>query len=345
MLDKSCDYMTDTLQKMHKIHVSIKQKERKATNATLATSLAIILEEMIKCDADFRRLQPRIAQYFGDFFESLAIDRPEPIPVYLEFSIFLKDFKKAVALKTNGQYTTVTASNVKSEVFVGKQLSHVKLKNLIRTALEKSKLTIRNRFEQKKLDIKFSIIEKADDYYLKVNNIRFDLVPVVSMLMSKKPKNCQIDFEMARHLGPEYFLFPAKDYDQFHFVVELAQQEKRFMKSKYHLKFVLRILKLILIGQQIPLTDYCIKTLFMLEIHHQSKTFWIFNSKGFLLLHVLKVLRQHFEEGAMHCIWDDKNNLLRQYESDALKLWALKLDLIVGRIQSRQPIEELFLEN
>ncbi|CAH1643603.1 unnamed protein product [Spodoptera littoralis] len=169
-----------------------------------------------------------------------------------------------------------------------------------------------------------------DDYVIDV-----DLVPTLSFELPKQPSDTKIDFDKVKQTKISYyFAVPKPSNNDLSWRLAFPYQERYYTDNTNNLKSALKLLKLFRDIQGFnKLASYFIKTLFLWEIVENDREFWKKNSLNFLVLHMLKKMRDSLAIATIKNFWCPEHNLLEKIKHETCENWSNRISNIVNDIE------------
>ncbi|XP_022834320.1 uncharacterized protein LOC111362036 isoform X1 [Spodoptera litura] len=350
-------------QEINRRHVRIKRKEKKNNNSILYKVLQELLKIMRKCDSLFDSMKPRL-EYLGSYFDGLRVGQPTEydINVILTFHINYNRIELDANCTENG-YTSIimpeefrrlsktpatAEKGFKKTEFWCDRSYHLLVNNfrswmqsVVDAALNKLPLEDGKRIlkvEDKYFKIAYKMSGPAntiticmkDDYVIDV-----DLVPTLSFKLPKQPSNTKIDFDKVKQTKISYyFAVPKPSNNDLSWRLAFPYQERYYTDNTNNLKSALKLLKLFRDIQGFnKLASYFIKTLFLWEIVENDRDFWKINSLNFLVLHMLKKMRDSLAIATIKNFWCPEHNLLEKIKRETCENWSNRISNIVNDIE------------
>ncbi|KAF9795325.1 hypothetical protein SFRURICE_004697 [Spodoptera frugiperda] len=350
-------------QEINKRHVRIKRKERKNNNSILYKVLQELLKIMRKCDSLFDSMKPRL-EYLGSYFDGLRVGQPTEYDINVILTIHINYNKIELdACDIENGYTSIimpaefrrlsktpaTAEKGFKETEFWCDRSHRLLvtnfrswmQSVVDTALNKLPLVDGKRMlrvEDKFFKIAYKMSGPANTITICMQNdyvIDVDLVPTLSFELPKQPANSMIDFSKVKQTKiSRYFAVPKPSNNDLSWRLAFPYQERYYTDNTNNLKSALKLLKLFRDIQGFnKLASYFIKTLFLWEIIENDRDFWKKNSLAFLVLHMLKKLRDSLAVATINNFWCPNHNLLVKIKRETCENWSNRISNIVKDIE------------
>lgn len=363
---KKVKNMEDVLLQVNKKHVRIQKEDRKKNNTILFTVLDKILKRMRSCDKLFSSLKPRL-EYLGSYFDGLRVGRPTEYDINIVLTFYINyDKITLVSSKTEGAYASVvmpsefrrlskipaTASKGFKETELWCDASHRLSMQRFRSWMQKvvdsalNTLPVENGMKILEVNNKLfqiasktsgpaftlTIIENSD------NIIDIDLVPTLAFDLPKTPKYTNIHFERVRATNiKQYFAVPKPTNDDFSWRLAFPYQEKYYLYNKNNMKSVIKILKLLRDTQGFhKLASYYIKTLFLWEAVENTDRFWKTKSLSFLVIYMMRKLKECLSNQNIRNFWCPDHNLLETIQAETCQNWSNRLSHIINDIESNK---------
>lgn len=358
--------LEDVYRKINRDFVQIKTKDRICNNKVLFAVLEELLKRMRKCDDLFRSMKP-VLQYLGSYYDGLRVGNPTEYDINLIMKLPV-DYKKIKldATSSSHDYTNIlmqsefrrlskTPATAEKGFFKTRQwcnsnyqLSVKKFRSWMQSVVDaavadlpviggKKIICVSNQYYQ--ISTKMSgpantiTITCGRNYE---NVIDVDLVPTFSFQLPKKPINSEVLFDIAEKTKlDEYFVVPKPTDNDFSWRLSFPFQERYFLNKKNNLKSTVKLLKLLRDVQGFKkIASYYIKSLFLLETLETNDSFWKKHSLSFLVMHMLKKLRDCLAKGEIKNFWCPGNNLLSgRVKMETCVHWSNRLSYIINRIE------------
>ncbi|CAH0699190.1 unnamed protein product [Spodoptera exigua] len=361
--NKPVKTLEEIFQEINRRHVRIKKKERINNQSILYKVLQELLTSMRKCDSLFDSMKPRLA-YLGSYFDGLRVGQPTEYDINIILTVHINYNKIELdARHSENGYTSIimpeefrrlsktpaTAERgfKKTEYWCDRSY-HLSIgrfrswmQSVVDTALNKLPLVDGKRMvkvEDKYFKIGYKMSGPAntiticmkDDYIIDV-----DLVPTLSFELPKQPHHSNIDFNKVKQTKISYyFAVPKPSNNDLSWRLAFPYQERCYTDNKNNLKSALKLLKLFRDIQGFnQLASYFIKTLFLWEIVENDEEFWKNNSLTFLVLHMLKRLRDSLAVATISNFWCPDHNLLEKIKLVTCVNWSNRVSNIINDIE------------
>ncbi|XP_037300366.1 uncharacterized protein LOC115453020 isoform X2 [Manduca sexta] len=367
MQKKVCKMETleEIFQDINRKYVKIKCNDRKLNNSVLEEALEILINKMKKYDNLFCSMSPRL-EYLGSYYEGLRVGQPTEYDINIVFKIPV-NYKNIVldASCSEHGYTSIKMPSEFRRLF---KKPTTDIKGFKDTELWCNKYHCMSvkRFRswmQKVVDAAIStipmkngkhIICVSDKYYeisakiqgpantLSLTNngktIDIDLVPTLEFELPKTPIFSKVEFSKIELTKlKKYFVVPKPNGNDISWRLAFPFQERYYIKDRNNLKSALKMLKLLRDVQGFKkLASYYIKTLFLWENAKQNDEFWKHNSLSFLVLHMLRKLKDCLCVGKICNFWCPDHNLLEKVKTDTCRNWYNRLSNIIDDIEKNQ---------
>lgn len=351
------------LQEVNRRHVRIKRKERKNNNSIIYEVLGELLKIMRKCDSLFDSMNPKL-EYLGSYFDGLRVGQPTEYDINVIMTVHVNYNK--IALDAHDCRNGCTSIIMPEEFRRLSKTPATAIKGFNKTEFwcDRSYRLLVKRFRswmQSVVDAALNTLPLKDGKrMLKVNTKYFrilfkmsgpantiticmendyvidvDLVPTLAFELPKKPCNSKIDFEKVKSTNiTYYFVVPKPSGDDFSWRLAFPYQERSYTNSKNNLKSALKLLKLFRDIQGFhKLASYFIKTLFLWEIEENEDEFWKKSSLTFLVLYMLKKLRDCLANGKINNFWCPDHNLLEKIKDETCQNWSNRVSNIIIDIE------------
>lgn len=358
--------LEDVLREVNKNHVKIDKEERKKNNTILYSVLEKFLKKMKSCDNLFNSLKPRL-EYLGSYFDGLRVGHATEYDINIILTLHLNyDKIKLNGDDKQGAYATLnmpsefrrlsktpaTAKKGFKDTELWCDPNHCLSVQRFRSWMQRvvdatlNTLSVENGTKVIKIDNKtyqisaktsgpantLSIIENSD------NVIDVDLVPTLEFRYPKIPTNCGINFNKVKKTNIEqYFVVPKPSADDFSWRLAFPFQERFYVYNKHNMKSTIKILKLLRDVQGFnKLASYYIKTIFLWEAVENTDDFWKNNSLSFLVVYMMRKLKECLENRIIKNFWCPNHNLIENIKSETCQNWANRLSYIINVIEEKK---------
>nr|XP_021199181.2 cyclic GMP-AMP synthase-like receptor isoform X1 [Helicoverpa armigera]XP_049698472.1 cyclic GMP-AMP synthase-like receptor isoform X1 [Helicoverpa armigera] len=355
--------MEKIFQQVTRRHVRIKRRERRDNNSVLNKVLQEFLNIMRKCDSLFSSMNPKL-EYLGSYFDGMRVGQPTEydINVILTFHVNYSKIELDARDNQNG-YTSIIMPEEfrrlsktpataikgfkKTEIWCDRshRLLVTGFRSWMQSVVDAALDTLPQEDGKRILKVQnkyFKILYKMsgpantikiyveDDYVIDV-----DLVPTLAFELPKKPFNSKIDFNKVKQTKKaHYFAVPKPSDTNFSWRLAFPYQERYYTDNTNKLKGALKLLKLFRDVQGFnKLASYFIKTLFLWEVVENDDKFWSKNSLTFLVIHMLKKLRDALALGIIKNFWCSDHNLLEKIKKETCQNWSNRISNIVDDIE------------
>lgn len=362
--------LEDVLKQIYRDFIKIKPKDKISNNKILLSVLEELLKRMRKCDDLFSSMKP-VLKYLGSYYDGLRVGKPNEYDINLKMklpvnykkikldaSLSRHDYtsilmpsefrrlSKTPATAEKGFFKTKQWCNNKYQLSVQKFLSW--MQSVVDAAIadlpivQGRKIICVNNINYQ-ISTKISgpantiTISSGPNYD---NVIDIDLVPTFSFTLPQKPINSKVLFDIVDKTNiKEYFVVPKPSENDYSWRLSFPIQERILMKQKNYFKITVKLLKLLRDVQGFKkLASYYIKSLFLFEIIEQGDAadiFWKNHSLSFLVMYMLKKLRDCLAKGEIKNVWCPENNLLsgRIHDKTCIN-WSNRLTNIINSIEA-----------
>ncbi|XP_039765367.1 uncharacterized protein LOC120637591 isoform X1 [Pararge aegeria] len=349
---------------LNRHYIRMKKNERKENTNILFLVLDQLLKIMRSCDNLFNNLKPRL-DFLGSYFDRIRVGQPTEydINVILKFPINCGKIKLD-ATDCQNDYTAIvmpsdfrrlsltpaTASQgfTKTHSWCDKhyRLSVTKFRSWMQSTIDKAMNTLPQTDGYRVLKVKnkcFRIYSKTSGpantiTILKTDGslIDIDLVPTFSFQLPTKPLNSKIDFLKVETTNIRtYFIVPKPGNDDFSWRVSFPIQERLLLNDKNNLKGTIRLLKYFRDVQGFTkLSSYFIKTLFLWECEARDDQFWKSNSLSFLVLTMLKKLKDCLRDNRINNYWCPNHNVIEKIKFATCQNWYHRISFVLNEIEA-----------
>uniref|UniRef100_A0A2A4J6Z7 Uncharacterized protein n=1 Tax=Heliothis virescens TaxID=7102 RepID=A0A2A4J6Z7_HELVI len=350
-------------QEVNRRHVRIKRRERKENNSVLYKVLQELLKMMCKCDNLFKSMKPKL-EYLGSYFDGMRVGQPTEYDINVILTIHVNYSKIDLdARDTQNGYTSIIMPEEfrrlsktpataikgfkKTEIWCDRsyRLSVTSFRSWMQSVVDAALNKLPQEDGKRILKVEnkhFKILYKMsgpantikiyveDDYVIDV-----DLVPTLAFELPKKPSNSNIDFDKVKKTKiAHYFAVPKPNDTDFSWRLAFPYQERYYTDNTKNLKSALKLLKLFRDVQGFDkLASYFIKTLFLWEIVENDDKFWSKSSLTFLVIYMLKKLRDSLSSGIIKNFWCSDHNLLEKIKKETCQNWSNRISNIVDDIE------------
>ncbi|XP_034823982.1 cyclic GMP-AMP synthase-like receptor isoform X1 [Maniola hyperantus] len=349
---------------LNRRYIRMKKKDRKENTDILFSVLEELLKTMRSCDDLFNNLKPRL-DFLGSYFDRIRVGQPTEydINVILTFPINYDKIKldatdcqhdySAIIMPSEFRRLSSTPATAnqgftKTQLWCDKnyRLSVTKFRSWMQSTVDHAINNLPQKNGQRILKVKnkcFGIQSKtsgpANTITILKNDgsmIDVDLVPTFSFQLPRKPLNSQIDFSKVEATNiRSYFLVPKPGNDDFSWRVSFPFQERYLLQDKNNLKGAIRLLKHFRDVQGFTkLSSYFIKTLFLWECQSNDENFWKKKSLSYLVLTMLKKLKDCLEQNRIPNYWCSSHNLIEKTKTVTCQNWYHRISLILREIES-----------
>ncbi|KAJ0181043.1 hypothetical protein K1T71_003128 [Dendrolimus kikuchii] len=351
------------LQDIHKNYVKLKKLEKKMNNITLYSVLNTLLKKMQQCDNLFKSLKPKL-EFLGSYFDGVRVGNPNEFDINVILTLHL-NYNKIILDATNVQngHTSVVMPSEfrrlsKTPATAEKgfrdtqfwcdasyRLSVTKFKAWMQSVVDATLNTLPQvngkrmlYVNTKSYEIDAKISGPANTITIRDNDqlIDIDLVPTLQFKHPKVPINSSVRFDKLRctHIH-QYFIVPKPINNDYSWRLAFPHQERYYINGKNNLKSSLRIIKLLRDRQCFKkLASYYIKTLFLWEAAEQNDEFWRKNSLSYLVIYMLKKLRDSLRKREIKNFWSPDHNLLEKIKSETSLHWCNRLNSIIYHMEN-----------
>lgn len=350
------------LQDIHKNYVKLKNREKKLNNIILYSVLKTLMEIMQKQDKLFRSLKPKL-EFLGSYFDGVRVGNPNEFDINLILTLHL-NYNKIKLDSTNAQkgYTMVVMpsefrrlSKTPATAMKGFQDTQFWCDNSYRLSVKKFKSWMQRVVDaslntlplvngkrilcvnNKSYEIDTKISGPANTITIKDEDklIDIDLVPTLQFKLPKMPIDSSICFSKVVYTKiHHYFVVPKPSNNDYMWRLAFPHQERYYINGKNNLKSALRIIKLLRDRQCFKkLASYYIKTLFLWEAAEQNDDFWR-NSLSFLVIYMLKKLRDCLKQRVIENFWSPGHNLLEKLKLETSSNWCNRLNTIIYHMEN-----------
>lgn len=358
--------MEKALIEVNKTLVKIKKDDRKKNNKILYSVLEVILQRMKSSDKLFNSMKPKL-EYLGSYFDGLRVGRPTEYDLNIVLTLCINyDKITLVSNEKQGAYTSIimpsefrrlsktpaTATKGFNETVLWcdilHRLSMQRFRSWMQKVVDTALKTLPEENGMKILKVNNELYRIASKisgpaFTLKIiensdNIIDIDLVPTLSFKLPKVPDNTKIDFDRVRKTRiNQYFAVPKPTDDDFSWRLAFPYQEKYYIYNKHNMKSVIKILKLLRDTQGFhKLASYYIKTLFLWEAVEKSPKFWKKKSLSFLVIYMMKKLKDCLSNKLIRNFWCPSHNLLEAIHADTCENWSNRLNRIINVIEKKK---------
>lgn len=352
-------------QELNRTHVKIKKAERVKNNAILNSVLGELLTKMKSCDDLFRSMNPKL-EFLGSYYDGLRVGHATEYDINVVLKIHV-NYDKIIldSSETQHAYTivkmpaefrrlsktqhTATKGFHCTKMWCDRafRLSAKQFKSWMQSVVDATVNTFPIQNNQRILKVNGKIYKIATKLSGPANTISLidgnniidvDLVPTISFNLPKMPRNTNINYSKVNSTNiNEYFVVPKINDNDFSWRLAFPFQERKFINKKYNMKSALKILKLIRDTQGFKkLASYYIKTLFLWESEEQSDEFWKQNSLSFLVIYMMKKLRDCLAIGIIRNFWCSEHNLLEKVKLETCRHWSNRLTHIIDVIEQQK---------
>ncbi|XP_026324102.1 cyclic GMP-AMP synthase-like [Hyposmocoma kahamanoa] len=356
--------LEDVYQEINRDNIRLDKEATKKNNAILYSVLQKILTLIRKKCVDFDRMKPKL-EYLGSYYDGLRVGEPTEydINVVLKLPVQYKNIYLDATHVTSydqtiifipAEYTlikSVPVSYTKSKWCDNKcRISATIFRSWIQGLVDivLSSLPSKNGRRILSVDNKTYLIytkmsgpaqtikiQTGDD---ESNVIDVDLVPTFSFMLPTKPIGSKIKFGHVEDTNlMQYFVVPKPSDNDFCWRLAFPFQERYYIKNKNNLKSAAKLLKLLRDVQDFKLlASYYIKTLFLWEVKQQPEDFWKENSLSYIVLHMLKRLRDCLSKAEIPNFWCPEFNLLKdKIKTCTCQNWSNRLSAIIKDIEEK----------
>ncbi|XP_068628789.1 cyclic GMP-AMP synthase-like receptor [Battus philenor] len=357
--------MEEVLQKLNDQFIRLKTSDRKCNNFILHSVLQSIIQKMRTCDNLFDNMKPRL-DYLGSYYDGLRVGEPTEYDINIILHIPINNCK-IVLDSSNSEcgHTSITLPSefrrlantpetagkgfVKTQAWCDSnhRLSMLKFHSWMQSVIDTTLKSLPYKNGKRVLmsnNINYYIESKRSGpantiIIIKEDNtvIDVDLVPTFAFNLPKIPIKSTVCFKKVEDTKTsQYFVVPKPTSDEFCWRLTFPIQERFLIKNKHNLKCTLRLLKHLRDVQGFKkLSSYYIKTLFLWEMEANNENFWVNKSLTFLLLYMLKVLRESLLKGIIKNYWCPEHNLIGKLKRDTCLNWGNRLTYIINELEMK----------
>lgn len=353
---------------MNKKYVKIDKEEKKRNNTILYSVLEEFLKKMKACDKLFSSLKPKL-EYLGSYFDGLRVGHATEYDINIILTLHLNYDKIKLDGGGGGMKGAYATLNMPSEFRRLSKTPETASKGFKDTELwcdPSHRLSVR-RFRswmQRVVDTTLNTLPTENGTkLLKINNkhylitaktsgpantltitesndniIDVDLVPTLEFVLPKIPTNSGIDFNKVSKTGTkQYFVVPKPSADDFSWRLAFPFQERYYIYNKHNMKSTIKILKLLRDVQGFnKLASYYIKTIFLWEAVENTDAFWKNNSLSFLVLYMMRKVKECLENRVIRNFWCPGHNLIETIKAETCQNWCNRLNYIINVIEEKK---------
>lgn len=357
--------MEEVFQDLNRQFIRLKDRDKKCNNLILHSVLEDIISRMRACDNLFDSMNPRL-DYLGSYYDGLRVGEPNEYDINVILRIPIDENKIILdARESECGHTCVRLPSefrrlAKSPVTASKgfektimwcdakyRFSVTKFRSWIQSVVDTTinTLPVKDGKRFIKLNNSCYFIESKRSgpantiNIIKCNNtvIDVDLVPTFAFTLPKKSVNSSVLFTKVSATNiQQYFVVPKPTQNDFSWRLTFPIQERHLIRGKNNLKSTVRIIKHLRDVQGFKkLSSYYIKTLFLWEIVPENEMMWKNKSLSFLVIYMLKKLRDCLIKGEIKNYWCPEHNLIEKIKKNTCQNWGNRLNVIVNALEKR----------
>ncbi|KPJ06724.1 hypothetical protein RR48_11771 [Papilio machaon] len=357
--------MEEVFQDLNRQFIRLKARDKKYNNIILHSVLEDIINRMRACDNLFDSMNPRL-DYLGSYYDGLRVGEPNEYDINVILRIPIDDNKiildaresecghtciilpsefrrlaKTPATANKGYVKTLMWCDTKH------RFSVTKFRSWIQSVVDTTLNTLPVKDEKRFINVNnicYFIESKRSGPAITINIIKcnntvidVDLVPTFAITLPKKPINSSISLTKVSATNiQQYFVVPKPTQNDFSWRLTFPIQERLLIRSKNNLKSTIRLLKYLRDVQGFKnLSSYYIKTLFLWEIVPENELMWKNKSLSFLVIYMLKKLRDCLMKGEIKNYWCPEHNLIEKIKKNTCQNWGNRLNLIVNALERK----------
>ncbi|XP_050359643.1 cyclic GMP-AMP synthase-like receptor [Nymphalis io] len=341
-------------------YIRLNKNERKKNTAILFSVLKELIDVMRRNDKLFDSLKPKL-DFLGSYFDGLRVGKPNEydINIILKFPVNYGKIKLDASNSPNDYTAIIMPSEfrrlakadqgfLKTNLWCNKEykLSMTKFRAWMQSTIDVAlnTLPLEDGMRIINLNNKYKVHTRLSGpattiTIIKDNNdiIDVDLVPTFTFDLPTTPINSNVDFTKIKNSKIfSYFVVPKPNVDDFNWRLSFPYQERQLLKNRNNLKSTIKLIKHFRDVQCFTqLSSYFIKTLFLWECTNNDENYWKKHSLSFLVLNMLKKLKDSLR---VHCImnfWCPSHNVLEKIKPETCQNWHNCIRHIIEDIENR----------